>query len=71
MTAHRHRAVPARSHEYCWQYCVTLEECAAHPHRQAAHGNIVRIDVCSCGAERAAEVNIARSNYGPWRGVAG
>lgn len=63
---HRHKAIARRSTERCWVFCVTPTECAARPRRQEAHGNIVRRDVCACGATRQTEINAGRSNYGPW-----
>lgn len=63
---HTHRAVASKSKDYCWSNCVTPECCAANPQRQRAHGNIVRHDVCICGAIRETEINGGRTNYGPW-----
>jgi len=63
---HTHRAITASSVDYCWSHCVTPDECAARPARQVAHGGIVRVDVCRCGAVRHAEINAGRTNYGPW-----
>jgi len=63
---HKHRPTIVER-EVCWTHCVTPAECAARPARQVAHGNIIRIDVCRCGAERSAEINGGRTNYGPWR----
>lgn len=64
---HTHRASPSRSTDRGWTTCVTPDECAARPERQSAHGGIVRIDVCSCGAVRRTEINGRRRNRGPWR----
>ena len=61
---HRHKAVTFS--QYCWTHCVTPQECAAHPHKQQAHGNIMRQDVCACGAVRDSEINAGQTNYGPW-----
>jgi hypothetical protein len=63
---HEHKAIKSKSRESGWVYCVTPDECAAKPHRQAAHGCIVQHDVCSCGATRVTEINGRRRNYGPW-----
>lgn len=68
MKAHRHKAIQAHSKDYGWTTCVTPAECAARPERQDAHGNIVIVDVCSCGATRQAESNGGRVNFGPWSG---
>lgn len=67
--AHRHQAKPKLARESAWSHCVTPDLCAAHPDRQSAHGNITRIDVCSCGAERVSEININRTNYGAWEAL--
>lgn len=64
---HIHRANKAQSKEARWTHCVTPHKCAANPQRQAAHGNIVRVDVCYCGAaKRLVEINASEANYGPW-----
>lgn len=63
---HTHKAIPAKSEIKGWTHCVTDSLCAANPQRKEAHGNIVRIDVCSCGSKRLTESNGGRSNYGPW-----
>jgi len=61
---HKHK--PHHTSERVWSHCITPDECAARPERQRAHGGIVRIDTCRCGAIRRAEITIARTNYGPW-----
>jgi hypothetical protein len=63
---HTHKAVAKKSRDRGWTHCVTPDECAANPERQAAHGNIIRIDECSCGAVRQTEINGGRNNYSPW-----
>lgn len=63
---HIHRALKARATDMGWTHCVTPHECAANPRRQAAHGNIVRSDLCRCGAYRLTEINAGEVNYGPW-----
>lgn len=52
--------------DMCWCVCVTPAECAANPRRERAHGNITRLDFCSCGYIRQTEINGGRANYGPW-----
>ena len=56
--AHRHR--PKTSIDRC--YCGPV----AHPENRAAHGNIVVIDTCACGATRATNVNGNHIERGPW-----
>lgn len=57
---HHHKAVKSRTRERVWTHCV-----AGHADDRKEHGNIVREDVCRCGATRLAEVN-AGTAYGPW-----
>lgn len=64
--AHTHKAVPSKSRDIGWTRCVMPDDCQTHPERQAAHGNIVQVDTCSCGATRATEINHPAKNYGPW-----
>ena len=45
---HQHRKHTSR--EQCWTYCV-----AGHAGDHVAHGNIVVIDKCRCGATRSSE----------------
>ena len=66
MAKHIHRAIAKRSTDRSWDYCVTPALCAADVHRQEAHGNITRHDVCACGATRKTEINGGRRNYGAW-----
>ncbi|HOK48036.1 MAG TPA: hypothetical protein PLK67_18965, partial [Bryobacteraceae bacterium] len=61
---HIHRAIS--STERCWSFCITPDECASRPERQKAHGGILRVDTCRCGAVRQGEINFYRTNYGPW-----
>lgn len=63
---HTHKAISRKSKDCGWTACVTPTECAARPNRQEAHGNIVRQDLCSCGATRATEINGGRKNHGSW-----
>jgi hypothetical protein len=65
---HEHKAIANASKDKGWTTCVTPQECAAHPQRQDAHGNIVRLDTCQCGATRESEINGSRTNYGAWKG---
>lgn len=63
---HRHKAILKLRREVGWTECVTPHACAAEPQRQAAHGAIVRVDMCACGETRLTEVNGGSINYGPW-----
>ena len=64
--AHTHKAIAKKSQDRGWTHCTTPDACAAKPARQRAHGNIIRVDVCSCGATRETEINGGGSNYGVW-----
>jgi hypothetical protein len=64
---HTHKAIAVKSQDIGWTFCVTPHQCAANPKRQAAHGNIIQRDVCSCGATRQTEINGGICNYGPWK----
>ena len=66
MNRHTHRAINKESKIKGWMHCVTPERCADDPRRERAHGNIVSVDICSCGATREAESNGGMVNYGPW-----
>lgn len=65
--AHKHKAIPGKAKDVGWTHCTTPAACAANPLRQSAHGNIIQVDVCSCGAIRETEINGNRKNYGEWK----
>jgi hypothetical protein len=66
---HQHKAQWKKAKYIGWMCCVTPDACAARPMRQSAHGNVIRVDTCSCGATRHAEINQRHANYGPWESV--
>ena len=45
---------------------VTDETAGRYAQNQAAHGNIVRIDTCACGAVRRTNINGRHREYGRW-----
>lgn len=55
---HRHRPKTTREALYAGP--------VAHPENEAAHGNIVSIATCRCGAERRTNVNGRHIERGPW-----
>lgn len=57
---HRHRKSTS-GRDYCFHACVNPEAC-----REGAHGNITRLETCSCGATRSVNLNGLWSEYGPW-----
>ena len=61
---HRHKAIKSMRKESAWQYCVAPDKCKGND--ETAHGNIVREDVCLCGAVRLSEVNGGRTNFAQW-----
>ena len=59
-TKHRHRTKTSRT------ICFGGPIDGARPN-PAAHGNICVIDICACGATRAANVNGQYVEQGTWR----
>lgn len=60
MPTHTHRHRPAHSVDRPYSGPV------ASPENPAAHGNIVRIDTCRCGAQRRSNINQTHVERGPW-----
>ena len=58
---HRHRADPTLEREHGYSHCVTPHTC-----NPSAHGWIMRIDTCRCGAERWSNQNQHHVEMGPW-----
>ena len=63
---HTHRALPGKTTTWTWTRCVTAGTDRWHDHTEAAHGVVVDLDVCRCGATRATEANAGTRQYGPW-----
>jgi hypothetical protein len=61
MAKHAHRKVN-ESRIKCWTGCVAhgSGDCGA------AHGGVVYVDACRCGATRETEVNGCHRARGPW-----
>jgi hypothetical protein len=59
---HRH-SIQSRA-TWGWTTCVVRGSCDGH-----AHGNIVDVDTCACGATRSIECNGGWTGRGPWRVV--
>jgi hypothetical protein len=59
MADHVHH--PICQQERCFSGCVDPHDCTP-----AAHGGMTYRDVCSCGAERATNVNGTHEEEGPW-----
>ena len=60
---HRHRALFALRETVGWAQCVAPDLCTD----QRAHGGVVHVDYCRCGAVRYTEVNGGRKLRSPWR----
>lgn len=57
---HQHR--PKTSVDRPYTRCVNPERCTTE-----AHGNITRVDTCSCGATREQNINQSYIERGTWR----
>lgn len=58
MKRHRHRAARTET----WGFSRPV----AWPENPAAHGNVVEVAICSCGAERRTNVNQWHVERGAW-----
>jgi hypothetical protein len=58
--AHQHRATETTTRPFAGPVNTRR-------HNRAAHGNITRIDRCSCGAERRTNINGRHKERGPWK----
>ena len=58
---HTHRARPSLAQD--WGYARPV----ATPENRAAHGNITRQDVCTCGARRLTNINGRHVERGNWQ----
>jgi len=65
MRTHRHRPVESESRTVGWTHCVVPGGCSG-----AAHGGVVHVDACSCGATRKTERNGRHVGRGPWEAPA-
>ncbi len=52
MKPHQHAPIRGQSIDRPFTVCVRPGTCVP-----GAHGNITRIDICRCGAQRAANIN--------------
>lgn len=60
---HRHR--PARTETWgFWGPVVPLNDRRYHP---AAHGGVVEVEICSCGAQRRTNINGWYRERGDWK----
>jgi len=62
-TTHKHRGTEKRNRgPYGFTACVAPRDC-----NPMAHGGVVWVEVCSCGAERRrASTGDGRDEVGPW-----
>ncbi len=61
LKGHTHRAVPTEHRTVGWSHCV-----AGEPDCGAAHGAVVHVDHCRCGAMRKVETNGRHSASTGW-----
>jgi hypothetical protein len=59
---HRHKAIASKSETWGFTGCVRPGRC-----NPAAHGNVVHLDRCSCGATRSTNVNCNHVEIGQWQ----
>jgi hypothetical protein len=59
---HTHQPVKSASRQQCYDACARPSQCVPE-----AHGNIVRIDICACGAVRRLNVNGQHVESSGWR----
>lgn len=64
-TQHTHKAITAKRQTYGWTYCVNSDRCHGD---SSAHGGVMFIDHCTCGAVRRTESNGTAKVYGIWTG---
>jgi hypothetical protein len=58
---HKHVARPSATRQMPWTHCVVGERCDG-----VAHGHVVFVEACMCGAKRLIESNMGRLGYGRW-----
>ena len=58
--AHQHRAAKRTERPYSGPV-------AARKQNPAAHGNVTRVETCTCGAERKVNINGHHTERGPWQ----
>ena len=61
MKAHRHQSRATLERDTPFFHCVAGDDCDAR-----AHGGIVVLQTCRCGAHKAVAVNQNRIERGPW-----
>jgi len=72
----RHRHCPITEREFCYFHCVNPDHCrrrgpmswqtyTVHP---GSHGNITRIETCTCGAIRKTNINGQHIERSAWVG---
>lgn len=60
---HVHRAIPAKAHDRPFSGAVAF----GYGANRKAHGNLTRVDVCTCGAERETNINQQHTEVGVWQ----
>ncbi len=59
--AHKHKAKSKDTIIAAWTHCVIGSDCSG-----SAHGNVVRHEVCACGAVRMVESNDGHQESSEW-----
>jgi hypothetical protein len=59
---HKHKAVKTSQTLRSWNGCVSPDTCKG----ARAHGNVIYVDLCRCGATRRTEVNQTHETRGAW-----
>jgi hypothetical protein len=62
MKPHKHNAIPEKTKQRCYSGCVNPKD-----ENRSAHGNIVVIETCDCGAVRRTNVNGWHVEEGEWK----
>jgi hypothetical protein len=63
MPKHTHKAIDSKSELYGWVRCVNPSRCQGE---SSAHGGVMYIDHCRCGALRKTEINGRAKCFGLW-----
>jgi len=58
---HAHAALATKARDVPYGWCVQPWRCV-----EGAHGNVTRIDVCRCGAQRQTNINQNHVERGSW-----
>ena len=57
MKRHQHHMIPSKRETFGWTYCVATVYDGGKACPGKAHGGVMHVDYCSCGAVRRMEAN--------------